>query len=392
MSEWNRVPLETLLQTGVSYGIVQPGTAQEAGVPIIRVKDVRNGRIDTIDPLRVSPEIEAKHSRTRLRGGEVLLTLVGSTGQTAIASDRLAGWNVARAIGVMRPIPEVSPQWLRYYLDSEDAQQYILERLNTTVQATLNLKDVRVLPVPLPPRREREAITAVAGALDDRIAVNERIAATAEDLSMTLVISESRRERVRLDEICSLRKDQVAPQELADEAVDHYSLPAFDAGKLPERVSPESIKSGKFTVSKPAVLLSKLNPDIPRVWSVIPDSEVPSLASTEFLVLAPRGSLTVHELWAVTSQRSFLQSLASKVTGTSKSHQRVRPAEVMATEVVDPRQFGEAGQRIRNLASRAALARQESQALAALRDTLLPQLMSGRLRVKDAEKIVGDRV
>ncbi|MFD9008073.1 restriction endonuclease subunit S [Streptomyces sp. NPDC059552] len=371
---------------------MQPGTAQEAGVPIIRVKDVRNGRIDTIDPLRVSPEIEAKHSRTRLRGGEVLLTLVGSTGQTAIASDRLAGWNVARAIGVMRPIPEVSPQWLRYYLDSEDAQQYILERLNTTVQATLNLKDVRVLPVPLPPRREREAITAVAGALDDRIAVNERIAATAEDLSMTLVISESRRERVRLDEICSLRKDQVAPQELADEAVDHYSLPAFDAGKLPERVSPESIKSGKFTVSKPAVLLSKLNPDIPRVWSVIPDSEVPSLASTEFLVLAPRGSLTVHELWAVTSQRSFLQSLASKVTGTSKSHQRVRPAEVMATEVVDPRQFGEAGQRIRNLASRAALARQESQALAALRDTLLPQLMSGRLRVKDAEKIVGDRV
>ncbi|NEE53922.1 hypothetical protein G3M55_56145 [Streptomyces sp. SID8455] len=64
----------------------------------------------------------------------------------------------------------------------------------------------------------------------------------------------------------------------------------------------------------------------------------------------------------------------------------------METEVVDPRQFGEVGDQIRSLAQSILAARRESKTLATLRDTLLPQLMSGRLRVKDAEKIVEDHV
>lgn len=281
---------------------------------------------------------------------------------------------------------------LRHWLNSTFVRSFIAGMREGSGAPRINLPTIRNMPIPTPPLTEQNSIADILGALDDKIAVNESIATTAEALTLTLAVRERWEGRIRLDEICQLRKDQVSPRAITDASVDHYSLPAFDSGKMPDRVSPAEIKSSKFLITEPAVLLSKLNPDIPRVWNVTPNPGVPSLASTEFLVLTPRGPLTTHELWAVTAQQAFLDDLASKVTGTSKSHQRVRPAEVLATEVVDPRQFGETGPQLQSLANRAALARRESQALVTLRDTLLPQLMSGRLRLKDAEKIVEDHV
>jgi type I restriction enzyme S subunit len=87
--EWKTIALESLVEPGrgISYGIVQPGAPVSNGIPIVRVSDVRDGRIATADPLRVSPAIEAAYSRTRLFGGELLLTLVGTVGESAIVPD-----------------------------------------------------------------------------------------------------------------------------------------------------------------------------------------------------------------------------------------------------------------------------------------------------------------
>ncbi|MDU7524262.1 MAG: hypothetical protein E7K72_23320, partial [Roseomonas mucosa] len=84
--DWPSVPLSELVdpQRGISYGIVQPGSPVPDGVPIVRVSDVRNGRIDVRSPLRVAADIERTYGRTRLRGGELLITIVGTVGETAI--------------------------------------------------------------------------------------------------------------------------------------------------------------------------------------------------------------------------------------------------------------------------------------------------------------------
>ncbi|WP_409470689.1 restriction endonuclease subunit S [Streptomyces sp. HC307] len=286
----------------------------------------------------------------------------------------------------LRPLERMSLRWAYYAMVNLDINSM---DSGSAIPST-SRADFYALPVSVPPLAEQEAIADVLGALDDKIGLNKRIADTAEELALSLSSGSLWTKRVPLGDLCFLRKNQVSPQEILDGCVDHYSLPAFDAGKMPERVSPESIKSSKFSITEPVVLFSKLNPDIPRVWNAEVNRAVPSLASTEFLVLAPRGTLTTHELWAVAAQQEFRDELVSKVTGTSKSHQRVRPAEVLTTEVVDPRQFGDTSLRLRSLGNRAASARGESRTLAALRDTLLPQLMSGRLRVKDAEKMVED--
>lgn len=179
---WKYEPLKNLVDAdrGICYGIVQPGSEDADGVPIVRVNNIRNARLSLDDAMRVSPEIEAKYKRSRLVGGEVLLSLVGSLGETAIVPPELAGWNVARAVGVIPVLDEYGGRWVHLCLRSPLLQHCIRTWATTTVQATLNLGDVARLPIPVPPPAQRSAIAGVLGALDDKIEVNRRMARTLE--------------------------------------------------------------------------------------------------------------------------------------------------------------------------------------------------------------------
>jgi type I restriction enzyme S subunit len=184
---WRYESLGDLVEErGVSYGIVQPGSETADGVPIVRVNNIRNGRIDTMDMLKVEAHIEAKFLRSRLRGGEVLLTLVGTLGEVAIVPDNLRGWNVARAVGVIPVRKDPGSLWVSICLRSAFIQHCIRTWATTTVQATFNLRDLAKLPIPIPPTDTREAIAAVLGALDDKIELNRRMNATLEAMARAL--------------------------------------------------------------------------------------------------------------------------------------------------------------------------------------------------------------
>ncbi|MCW9023093.1 MAG: restriction endonuclease subunit S [Gammaproteobacteria bacterium] len=170
----------------ISYGIVQPGQHIERGIPIIRVNNVNNGQLQLDDVLKVAPEIEEKYKRTRLVGGEVLLTLVGSTGQSFVAPEKLAGWNVPRAIAVIRPKEEIGADWINICLQSKPVQHFLDVRANTTVQKTLNLKDVRDIPIPIPPKEIKEQIESIAVSLQDKIQLNRQINQTLEQIAQAI--------------------------------------------------------------------------------------------------------------------------------------------------------------------------------------------------------------
>lgn len=182
------VPLSTLVEPGrgISYGIVQPGPPVEDGVPIVRVTDVRAGRISTETPLRVSPDVEASYARTRLRGGELLLTLVGTVGESAVVPQELAGWNTARAVAVIPVRSDIGATWVRIALQTPVVRSRIDSRLNTTVQATLNLRDVAELPIWVPKPEQRTCIGHILGTLDDKIELNRRMSETLEAMARAL--------------------------------------------------------------------------------------------------------------------------------------------------------------------------------------------------------------
>jgi type I restriction enzyme S subunit len=180
-------PLRECTSTGsVSYGIVQPGSHVEKGVPIIRVNNINDGSLDVTSPLKVDPQIDEKHHKTRLEGGEVLLSLVGTTGQCVVAGSELKGWNVARAIAVIKPAQGISAEWLSICLKSQAAQHYLDNRANTTVQKTLNLKDVREIPIMRVSETEERYILEWWTTLNDKIELNQKMNATLEAMAQAL--------------------------------------------------------------------------------------------------------------------------------------------------------------------------------------------------------------
>lgn len=127
---------------------------------------------------------------------------------------------------------------------------------------------------------------------------------------------------VRLGDVAQAHKTTVNPAKMGSVIVDHYSLPAFDNGRKPERVPAEMIKSNKLAVPPGSVLVSRLNPHIPRIWAPRVDPNTPSLCSTEFAVLSPVACEPEFLRYFVASDEIYGR-LGESVNGTSSSHQRV---------------------------------------------------------------------
>jgi len=241
------------------------------------------------------------------------------------------------------------------------------------------LRDVSVWAV-APEKRQR--ISDLLGAIDDKIAANERVIEAAESLMVATVGSVP--DYVPLALLASRSTAFREPDEF-DDVVAHFSLPAFDDGAEPRRVNAASVKSGKFVLSEPCVLFAKLNPRIPRIWNVPSLPSEMALASTEFVVLRPIG-VDTSALWSAVRQREVSQALQRRVAGTSRSHQRIQPADLLGAQVRDIRSLGAAAsQAIASLGAMCHARRAESARLAAFRDALIPLLMSGRVEVRHAE-------
>ena len=176
----------TLVNRKIGYGIVQPGASLNDGVPVIKVNNIISG-LNSIDDLdKTSFEIDRKYSRTKLKGGELVISLVGSVGKTAIIPKSFAGCNLVRATGLIDIEDPSLALWVKYYIDSPEGQRYINSNLNTTVQITLNIKSLVEMPIPLPSREVISKIVSILKSLDDKIENNRKINENLEQQAQAL--------------------------------------------------------------------------------------------------------------------------------------------------------------------------------------------------------------
>jgi Type I restriction modification DNA specificity domain len=248
-------------------------------------------------------------------------------------------------------------------------------------QPLLNQRILRDVSVRTAPPRDRQRIAELLGALDDKIAANQRVIQAAESLMGATVAKVS--DYTPLSGLASRSTIFVNPQEF-DDVVAHFSFPAFDDGANPAVVNAATIRSGKFLLSQPCVLFAKLNPRIPRIWNVAILPAEMALASTEFVVLRPM-DVDTSALWSALRQPEVSKTLQPNVAGTSGSRQRIQPGDLMGVRVRDVRRLSAAAARTITSLGRLCHARRiESMRLASLRDALLPLLISGRVRVRGA--------
>ncbi|MBL4583154.1 MAG: restriction endonuclease subunit S [Pseudomonadales bacterium] len=275
---WEFKTIENLLEhsKSISVGVMYPGQDTEGGIPLVKVSNVKNGAIASRPEFCVSEEVDKEYKRTRLNGTELLLTLVGNPGDCVVVTEEMAGWNVARALAVVRLADIELRSWLRYVLLSKPAKHLIDSRLNTTVQKTLNLKDVRELGLPIPPKDERERITLIIDAIEKKSLINSQANQTLENIAQTIFKSwfvdfEPTRAKI------VAKENGKDPERAAMAAISGLSIANDAAGAITDlnNLPPEQQQSLKSTAALfPDTLTDSELGEIPEGWGVKSLSEI----------------------------------------------------------------------------------------------------------------------
>lgn len=329
---------------------------------------------------------------------------------------------------IVRGNDQADTRFLMYALSATDISGY----LTGSTMPKLTQGNMNRIPVFAPQLTEQRAIAHILGTLDDKIELNRRMSETLEAMARAMFKSwfvdfepvrakaEGRDPglppalvalfpdhlveseygeipegwKVRpLEEIACLHRAALSPGKEPDRIFEHYSIPAYDNYQEPSLDHGEAIKSNKTVVPKGAVLLSKLNPEIRRVWLPKTASQYTQVASTEFLCFTAQPPAGRALLYGLFQSDPFRRDLGTMVTGTSNSHQRVSPSSLLGLPVcAGNAKIYEAFERHAwPMLERTISCREDSRTLAALRDALLPKLLSGKVRVEGAERFLAER-
>ncbi|MBL8483846.1 MAG: hypothetical protein JNJ60_16745 [Rhodocyclaceae bacterium] len=164
-ASWQVVDLQQVIDPArpLCYGVVQPGTETPGGVPLIRVQDMESGTILESQLRTVSPGIDAEYRRSRVVGGEVLVSVVGTIGRTSVVPQGLSA-NIARAVARIACRQDVSGLWVHYWLSTDSVQWHLLNSAKEVARKTLNLSDLARIPIALPGSAEQSLIVEKVGA------------------------------------------------------------------------------------------------------------------------------------------------------------------------------------------------------------------------------------
>ena len=332
----------------------------------LSVSSLSNGRLDLSASAHLSEEDFVRWTRrVRPQAGDVLFSYETRLGAAALMPDGLVAC-LGRRMGLLRPRPDrVDPRFLLYAYLGDEFQATIRGRAvrGATVDR-IPLLELPEWPITVPvDLSEQRAIAAVLGALDDKLTMTERVAATCHELGLALyrrVAREAKRTGA-LGAILDLRYGRALP------------AGARTAGDVPVYGSAGVV--GTHTeplVAGPGIVVGRKGTVGAVHWSSTSFFPI----DTTFYV-APRQDFPMEFLYyTLVDLRLDTLDFDSAVPGLSR-------ADALARRVPlpDPAALARFTAQVRPLFDRITAARRERSALATLRDTLLPRLVSGALRV-----------
>ncbi len=256
------------------------------------------------------------------------------------------------------------------------------------------------IKISLPPIEEQCQIAGILSSIDDKIAVNRRICENLEAQAQALfkhwfidfapfkdgkfvdselgMIPEGWKVGT-LSDIADLIKPSIKPQE--DVEYSHYSIPAFDNNQTPSHDNGGAIKSNKFVIQDSVTMLSKLNPEHKRIW-FLHQVECNAICSTEFLPFYAKEKDQSVFVYCYLNCPQNYREIANGAKGTTNSHQRIDANAILSRKLAYNKDAVTMFCKlVCGFTKQKEIAIQENLRLATLRDTLLPKLMSGQIKV-----------
>ncbi len=304
-------------------------------------------------------------------------------------------------------IPDKSKTDLHFVKYSLDLMRHrFLSVSRGATQDNLSLDKLLSFPIPAPDVEEQRRIGAILSAYDNLIENCQRRIRILETMARALYREWFVHFRFPGNEnhpcvasplgdipkgwngmfgdIATIDRDGINPSDFPGEPFDHFSIPAFDDGHTPAVELGETILSNKYRIDNSCVLLSKLNPRIPRIWLPAPTGMRRPITSTEFLVLKPKAGFTRQFIYAKCCSDEFAAQFASLAIGTSTSHQRVKPENLLAmrSAIPDRKTVERFTKFVAPMLAMSERLRAKILCLRRTRDLLLPRLLSEQVHLE----------
>ena len=377
-------------------GKTPPKTNQ--GIPLITAKIVKNGFVQ--EPTEFIDEnlYDSWMRRGIPKKGDVIFTTEAPLGEVAqIKTDKKLAF--AQRIIILEPNDEIlDSSYLFYALQDFTLKSKILVRESGTTVSGIKAQELKKVIIDLPSLKQQRNIGYILSTIDDKIELNNQINKNLEQQAQAIFkswfidfepfdekILESW-SKIKLNHIAKITTNTFSSMKNKDIIVEHYSIPAFDDKHYPIFESTNSIKSNKYILNKNSVIISKLNPNIKRIWRPICLSNYP-ICSTEFIVYESINPKYKDFIYSILNSLPFYDYICLNVTGTTNSHQRTNPKLSLDYEFLLPTEeiinnFCSIVTPMYDLISSNLI---ENQNLINMRDTLLPKLISGKI---DVSKII----
>jgi type I restriction enzyme S subunit len=409
--------------SSIDYGYTASAKEAPIGPRFLRITDIVGGHIDWTHVPHVEADTEVLN-KYRLSNRDIVLARTGASTGSSMYIQNPPDAIFASYLVRLKINNAFDPRFISYYLKTDDFWSYIHGVLgDKSAQPNASASTMTQAPLRAPKEKNvQAAIAHILGTLDDKIELNRKMNQTLEAMARAIFKSwfvdfdpvrakaEGRDQGLptdlvalfsdsfddselgeipkvwrvgSIDDLVNLSRDSVNPLDFPAEQFYHFSIPAFDDGRVPKTELGAEIKSNKFIVTPDSVLLSKLNPRIPRIWLPNTDGQIRSVCSTEFLVASPKTGISREYLFSLFTSQTFDSTFATLVTGTSGSHQRVKTEGLLGMQVIVPSEnlIAAYTKIVKPLFDQANKNIYQSRTIAALRDALLPKLLAGELRV-----------
>ena len=415
----------------------------ETGIPVVKIANIKGGNL-VMDGCSFVPQaIADSAAEFILQAGDILIAMTGYIGDVAIVRERDLPAVLNQRVGrfSIRDPLRLDPRFLFYVLRDDDVRKEIESLGYGSAQPNVSPSLIHSVEIPLPPLPEQRAIAHILGTLDDKIEVNRRMSETLETMARALfkawfVDFEPVRAKCRGDPSGRPRwrrrlpgkggfhtrpYDDLFPDRLVDSELGQIpegwkvgrlgdvaenlrrgvqpdciapNMPYIALKHMPRRSialfdwgTAEGIESNKFEFKKGEILFGKLCPYFHKV-GVAP---VDGVCSTDIVVIVPRQHVWTAFVLGHVSSLEFVDYTNARSSGTTMP--RTSWADMARYEIVlPPESVAETfNTLVQPLIEQIISGIHESRTLAALRDALLPKLIRGEIRVKDAERFLKER-
>jgi type I restriction enzyme S subunit len=416
MSEWKTVEFQSLANSDAgSFSIGPFGSAITTdnyvpeGVPVVRGVNLAKGIFVDDGFVFITDEKADELARSNLLTRDLVFTHRGTIGQVSMIPRMprfhryvLSSSQVKARLDPDRAVPEFYYYWFR----SPEGQRSLLANASVVGVPGIGqpLATIRSLEVPYPPLQVQRAVSTMLGALDDKIAVNDRTISALHELGdagfaitrsssacySTLAELVAQRALTLGDGYRTKRSEHGLPglpilrvaevmdgrikPEFADFVADRYR--SAMGGKISQ--IGDVILTTKGTVGRVAAISAK---DPLFVYS-------PQLCYFRILQGSPLESSYIY-FW-LRSDDFWRQAETLKSQTDMADYLSLTDIRQLNIPMPDMTSSARWSRMLTSLLAQASVCREESKALTDLRDTLLPKLMSGEIRVRDAERVVED--